>query len=381
MRITFITAVNLPSKWAHTIQVMKMAQAFKQIGHNVELITACSFKHWRNDVTESIWDNYGISTPFMLTRLPLYALVQKEKKHNCGRFSYGYLSAILAKRRKTDLLFARDYLAPYWSAKIGIPTIAETHAEPDKNYQKQKLYVTTKLNTFKALVTISEILAKQYIKAGVPEDKVIVEQDGVDLSAFSSINEEDVRKTKKDLLRKQNAVALYAGHLYDYKGIPLILNVARSFPDVSFVLVGGWNNDIERIRKSILDSGLKNLILTGFVPNKEIPMYLKAADILLLPYSGKHHQASTTSPLKLFEYMAAKRPIVASAIGNVMNVLVHNHNSFLFNPDDEEGFFEGIMSTLSNKNNAVKWAHQAHKDVQRYDWRQRCRRIIEFAGY
>lgn len=381
MKLAYITAANIPSKWAHSIQVMKMAQAFQQIGNDVELMIACSFKEWRNEVSEEIWEHYGISARFRLTRLPLKKLVQKEGRRDYGRFSYGYFSALLAKRRRADLVFARNYMAPYWSSRMGIPTIAETHAEPDENYQKKKLYEATKMDSFKALVTISETLAEQYIKAGVPGKKIIVEQDGVDLSVFSSINEKEIEETRAVLLNGRKAVALYAGHLYDYKGIPLILRAAKKLPEVSFALVGGWDKDIERVRRSAADLGLKNLELTGFVPNKNIPVYLKAADVLLLPYSGKHHQASTTSPLKLFEYMAAGRPIVATAIENVVDVLTHNENAFLCSPDNPASFIEGIKSTLLNKNKAVQLVQQAQRDVQRYDWKKRCKRVLEFCGY
>jgi glycosyltransferase involved in cell wall biosynthesis len=380
MNITYISAIDIPSKWAHSIQVMKMAQAFQQTGHEVELISACSFKDWSKDVSASVWEHYGISTPFKLTRLPLSRLVQIEKKRNCGRFSFGYFSALLAKRKKTDIVYTRNYLAPYWSARLGIPTVAETHSDPDDYYQKQRLYEATRMDSFKALVTISEILAEGYVKAGVPEEKVVVEQDGVDLSVFSSADEKEIQKVRAHLLNGKRTVALYAGHLYDYKGIPLILEAAGKLPDVSFVLVGGWDDDVERVRRSAEELGLKNLSLTGFVHNNKVPVYLRAADVLLLPYSGKHHQASTTSPLTLFEYMASSRPIVATNIGNIVNVLRDGRNAILCNPDDAGGFKDAIKKVLSDRGEAGLWAKEAQRDVQIYDWKHRARRILEFSG-
>lgn len=381
MKLSYITAGNIPSRWAHSIQVMKMAHAFKQTGHDVEMISSCSIKDWHKDISNIVWEHYGITTPFRLTRLPLDRLVASEQKKNLGRFSYGYCAALLAKYRKTDVLFARDYLAPYWSSMMGLSTIAETHAEPDNTYRKKKLYEATHMDSFKALITISDLLAEKYVQIGVPEKKILVEQDGVDMSLFSSINEVAVAIVRRELLENRKAVVLYAGHLYDYKGIPLILKIAKELPNISFVLVGGWDSDVKRVRILSEDAGLNNVKLTGFVPQSKIPVYLKAADILLLPYSGKHHQASTTSPLKLFEYMASERPIVASSISNVINVLNHNSNAILCLPDSVESFIDGIRDLHADKDKTRRLAQQALKEVQRYDWRERANRILKFARF
>lgn len=382
MKITYVTSINIPSRWAHSMQIIKMAQAFQQIGHEVEMVSCCSLKEWRSGINKAlVWDHYGVSTPFRITRIPIYKLSKMKQKQSSGPFSFSRLAAYYAKLKKTDLLFAREYLTPYWSAKMGIPTIAESHSEPDGSFQKRRLFEASKMDSFSRLITISELLAEKYVQAGVPEKKILVEQDGVDLSMFSSINSAEIGKIRGDLLEGRKAVALYAGHLYDYKGIPLILDAAQKLPEISFVLVGGWDKDIERIKRQSLEAGLKNIKLTGFVPQSKIPVYLGAADVLLLPYTGKHFQASTTSPLKLFEYMASGKPIVAAALNNIKNVLVHDKNAVLFEPDNVEEFIERIDNLLSDKQRSSILARQAWEDVQKYDWGKRAQRILRLSGF
>src|SRR3972149_8245290 len=195
------------------------------------------------------------------------------------------------------------------------------------------------------------------------------------MALFSSVNEVEVGSIRRDLLENNKAVVLYAGHLYDYKGIPLILRIAKELSNITLVLVGGWEADIKRVRILCGDAGLNNVKLIGFVPQSKIPVYLKSADILLLPYSGGHHPASTTSPLKLFEYMASEKPIVASSISNVIKVLNHNENAILCIPDKVECFIDGIRVLLADKEKAHRLAQQALKEVQKYDWRERGNRI------
>ncbi|HCR19677.1 MAG TPA: hypothetical protein DIU35_19555 [Candidatus Latescibacteria bacterium] len=379
MNVAFVTAAEIPSRWANSIQVIKMAQGFRELGHDVDLITAGSYKQWKTDDSGPIWEHYGVSTPFTLSHLPLRPLLKLEKKLDCGRLSYGYLVSRWKQRRNVDLVFARNYIAPYWSAKLGIPTIAESHADVDNFYQKHRLFEAARLPSFRALVTISDRLAADYAEAGVPTNKIIVEQDGVDLSLFKHTDPSQVQGLRKSLLRHKRAIVLYAGHLYDYKGIPTILNTAEILTDVSFILVGGWEHDIERVQQQVTARKLGNVHLQGFVPNRNIPAYLKAADILLLPNSAEHAQSHTTSPLKLFEYMASGTPIVASEIQNVKHVLRQRENAVLFQPDNAHSLAEGIETSLKTPEDAARWASHAETDAHQYSWSERVRRIIEFA--
>ena len=162
---------------------------------------------------------------------------------------------------------------------------------------------------------------------------------------------------------------------------PLILEAAKKLPQVTFSLVGGWDTDVERVRSAGESLGLKNLFLSGFVKNSEIPIYLLAADVLLLPYDPLHFQAKTTSPLKLFEYMGAGRPIVASSIRNVGQVLTNKKNAILYHPSRKNEFIEGIQYILKNKDEAARLARQAREDSSQYEWKKRCERILQFSGY
>lgn len=133
--------------------------------------------------------------------------------------------------------------------------------------------------------------------------------DAVDFDKFSKRPH-----TFKSILPENLVNILYAGHLYDYKGIPEILKAAKQLPDFLFHLVGGLDADIERQRERIRESKLENVILHGMQPHTEIPKYLWIADVLLLTHTMNHPSAQFTSPVKLGEYLASGTPTIVADI-------------------------------------------------------------------
>ena len=114
--------------------------------------------------------------------------------------------------------------------------------------------------------------------------------------------------------------------------------------------------------------------VVGHKPYSEIPYWLKAADVLILPNSGKEEISKHwTSPLKLFEYMASKRPIIASDLPSLSDVL-NESNALLIEPDNPERIAEAIKNVLKDSNFSVKISNQAFQDVQHYSWRKRTER-------
>jgi glycosyltransferase involved in cell wall biosynthesis len=145
-----------------------------------------------------------------------------------------------------------------------------------------------------------------------------------------------------------------------------------------FLLVGGLQKDVERSKAECKARSLENVHFTGFVSHHRIPTYLFAGDVLILPNSANHPLSETTSPLKLFEYMASKRPIVASALGNISSVLQHKKNALLAKPDDPQSFITGIKYLFEHPSVATALADRAYEKVQYFDWDERAKRILEF---
>lgn len=118
--------------------------------------------------------------------------------------------------------------------------------------------------------------------------------------------------------------------------------------------------------------------MVGHRPHQEIPYWLKAADVLVLPNSAKEKISRFyTSPLKLFEYMASGTPIVASDLPSIREVL-NEKNAVLVKPDSPEFLTAGIMKVLENPYLSDKISKQAFQDVQNYTWEKRAEKILRF---
>ena len=232
------------------------------------------------------------------------------------------------------------------------------------------------------LINYHESIKQEHARRGVPIDKILVLENGVDIQRF--LVEDDNTFWKRELnLDPQKMYAIYSGHLYLDKGIDVIIAVAerlQSRTDVEFILVGGldkWRRHWERYCQQ---RQINNVRFTGFVPNAQVPQYLKAADCLLLPYrldmEHKVMDIHTTSPIKLFEYMAAKRAIIATGIPSVSKVLQHNRNALLAEPGDLDTFSKLIERVLDRPELNQYLGSRAYSDVQQFTWEERCKTIL-----
>jgi len=186
----------------------------------------------------------------------------------------------------------------------------ESHTPNIKHPDLQRVIKLSHSKYFKGLVTISDILKQNFMKAGIPKDKILVLQDGVDIESFQNIEKTEARANLG--LPQDKSIIMYCGHLYKGRGIEYILDAAKILKDVMFIIVGGFPSDVSYWKKYANDMGLVNVVFTGFVENGMVPTYLKAADVLLMPYTRDMPTYKWMSSLKLFEYMAAGRPIIAT---------------------------------------------------------------------
>ena len=147
--------------------------------------------------------------------------------------------------------------------------------------------------------------------------------------------------------------------------------------EVGDVIVGGVPPDLDRIRR--LAGARRNVRTTGHRPPAEARRYLAAADVAIIPFSGATIIAREhTSPLKMFEYMAAGVPIVASDLPSLREVLRHEHNALLVPPDDNAALAAAIERLLSDHELAARLAGTARNEVADCTWNRRAAGIVGF---
>jgi glycosyltransferase involved in cell wall biosynthesis len=174
-------------------------------------------------------------------------------------------------------------------------------------------------------------------------------------------------------------IIMYTGHLYDWKGTQVLANSAKYLPEnYLIVFIGGTQHDVKKFKEKNADLIKSNKIFVlGYKAPQEISDYLNSADVLVLPNSAKDKKSRWTSPLKMFEYMASEKPILASDLPSIREVLNEN-NAVFFKPDDPQDLADKIKYILDNFDLAEKISTQAKIDVQNYTWDKRAEKIINF---
>jgi glycosyltransferase involved in cell wall biosynthesis len=182
-------------------------------------------------------------------------------------------------------------------------------------------------------------------------------------------------------LPSAGCIVCHCGHLYPGRGIEETVDALPSLPGVRLLLVGGTPEDIERLRARAAARGVPDRVrFEGSVPNGKIPLYLRAADALIMPYTSRTPTVRAMSPLKMFEYMAAGRPIVATDFPAVREVLRDGENALLVPPDSAESIAAGIRRILDDPDLAGRISHRALQDVREYAWERRAEKILDVLG-
>ncbi len=372
MRIVYISKSIIPSRTANSIHVMKMCQAFSDNGHDVVLLSPHQKKQYEKGVN-NIYDYYGVKNNFAIKKL----------WHPDFKFgSFFYLLSIfyyLLTNNNFQLVYGRFlhgcYVATFFKNKV----IFESH-ENVITMKNHRLIIFKKLiksKYFKKLIVISQALKKIYLENGyLSNDKIQVEHDGAD--EVKDLN------SRIKLLGNENSLKVgYVGHLYKGRGIDLIIECATLMKEVTFHIVGGTNKDIDKWKNLTKKINLTNIFFYGFVSPKNSVNYRNSFDILLAPYTkqvsvfGLNDTGNTSnfmSPLKIFEYMAHQKAIIASDLPVLREVLNPN-NSILIEPEDTSSLVNAIL-LFKSKDLREKFGANALKDFKRFTWTNRADRLI-----
>jgi glycosyltransferase involved in cell wall biosynthesis len=219
-------------------------------------------------------------------------------------------------------------------------------------------------------VVISEGLRKLLLEKGEAPEKITVAHDGFDPSTFSGLPTKQEARNKLGL-NQNEFLLVYAGHLYPWKGVDSLAAAFKDIPEgVRLLIVGGYSDDIARIKAAAGEAPRVQFV--GQVPREEVSTWLAAADATLLPTSSKFEIGkSYTSPLKLFEYLAAGLSVLASDVPSSHEVLDESVATF-FQPDDAEDF----LKKLDEMRKRAWPAERSKEKVKPYSWAERGKRII-----
>lgn len=340
MKIYYVVNARLPSDKAYGIQIEKMHAAFRAAGVDVALV----HPH----------------------RLPggLYAQGRGWFTISATGFMLYSFARLLFRRLRGEqfLIYTIDMdTFSYALLPLIAPTFAETHSPKPPTFPNRFFFarVCGVIATTKAT---RDTLLRTF---ALSPERVIVEPNGVDAERFKGTSKEEART--RLALPPDKKIALYIGRFYAWKGLEVLPRAFSGIPDVLGYVVGGDQKEFEAVTESTVP---KNMYFAGARPNAEIPLWLSAADALIVLGTARNEDSMKyTSPMKVFEYMAAERPIVASRT-NALREVLGPDEAYWYEPDDANSLAHALEAAVSGP------AKQGN--AERYDWSARARRIVHF---
>lgn len=378
MKIVCISASAVPSSTANSIQAMKACHALAQLGHGVRLLVpSLPAPRGRGDGSESLSSFYGLSTPF-----------QVEWLSGSPRRFFTWRALRRAAQLRTELVYTWVPQSAVFALLHRLPVILELHDLPAGRVGPMWYRLFLRLPGKKRIMVITRALISaldEVYGTHLPPSNVILAPNGVEAERFVNLPSPPEARHLTGL--PEAPTVLCAGHLYAGRGADLFLKLAGALPQTRFVWAGGSPEDVEAWRARASSRSLVNVAFLGFVPNEQLPLYLAAADVLLMPYarsiaisSGGGNSALISSPMKMFEYLAAGRPILASDLP-VFREVLNESNAALCPPEDAATWAVTLCDLLDNPKKREALSAQARADSARYTWVERARRALDgFVG-
>ena len=390
-RIVMVANARIPSERAHPLQIMHMAAGFAAGGATVLLAYARRANTAAMRAVSDPFDYAGVPRSFALVGLPTVDAIKRVTidwpaldhgpirlvAHLLQLWSFAIAALTLVRRWRPNVIYSRDLL-PLMVLRLLLGQPArfcfEVHTVPRSRLSAAlHLWAARRMD---AVIAITEGLRHWYLDAGFDPLRLYVAPDAVNIEAFATRDRGAARAEVG--IPGDAPVACYLGHLYPWKGVDTLVEAASyAAPDIQWIIVGGIPPDLDRIR--VAASDLPNVHVTGHLPPDDARQYLMAADVAVIPFSARQVIAREhTSPLKLFEYMAAERPIVASDLPSLREVLQDAHNALLVAPDDPSALAAAVTRLLADPALAARLAQAARLEVESRTWTRRAAAIREF---
>lgn len=325
--------------------------------------------------------------PIHLIHLPLvrplsYALLS---------FARGLMRALVIR---PDIVYYRWMDSPHALilAKIlRVPCVCEVNGEPVPQWPGsqnkfvrwvKQLSAQVVLKRCDRIVVLTEglrtLIQERY---GVPLERIVVLPSGTDVQRFAGRDAVACR-LELGLLPNRPYIG-FVGSFYRYQGLACLLDamilVKQACPAVELLLVGD-GEATEELKQRANEMGFGGSITwAGRIPYWEVPTWIGAMSVCVAPFRGDRGEAS---PVKLFDYLACQRPVVASAIPSVVSTFTPDSGVQLVQPDDPRPLADAILSLLKDPSLCTALGKQGRQFVEeRFSWTVIVERLRQWVGH
>jgi glycosyltransferase involved in cell wall biosynthesis len=296
----------------------------------------------------------------------------------------------LFRRRRYASIYVREVICAYWLARwlrplTGTGVVYEVHELESRNPSRAKGRLwqpilraldRVLLSRADGVVSLTSTFAREVEQLGwrrVGEIEVL--PDAYDGQLYGPMEQDRGRRAAGIPLEQQ--VVVYSGLTFSYRGLEHLLaamaQLAPRFPRLWLYLVGGRSKEIAGLQQEAQRLAVaERVVFVGTVSQQQVPAYLAAADMLVIPGTVS---GASASPLKMFEYMAVERPIVTIDIPALREIL-DDDAAYFVPPGNETALAEALERVLLRPEEARQRAAQARERAADYTYRRRAERLL-----
>ena len=397
MKILYFADIRLPLERANGIQTMETCHALAGRGHDVRLVVRPDthtpsrdpFEYYGLEPTSRLVVEQAPAMGPQVARRVGYLAYAAARATGGGHADVAMTrdlavaSLLLRLPARAPIVYESHGYAPEVSAAL--PELVSTARPPDRaklaRLARRESYVWQHADGY---VTITRGLAEALTTRFGTRARLAVVPDG---TRITRQHPHPGTVAHPGTLAPSGTLApgplapcsiAYAGHLYPWKGVDVLLEAIARVPDVRALVVGGHEQEPDLARLRTLAAGLRigdRVTFTGHVPPSAVASQLARADIVALPNPASAISTHSTSPLKLFEYMAAGKAIVASRLPSLGEVLTDEVNALLVTPGDPEALAAGISRLVNDPALRARLGGAARDAVAEYSWDRRAERL------
>jgi glycosyltransferase involved in cell wall biosynthesis len=368
MKLVYFTSKTFPASTADHHFVLQMSRAFTSLLHeDFLLVVGAERNDELRDIPHHSFDLKMIRGKRLFIFFKSLSLVFRKKLYTADTVFFTNDRPLLRMLFFWKRFFCFKYLV-----------VSDWHMIREGDGEKEIIQKSDRL------ITTTEHLKDLMVsRFRVPEKKILTVYGGVDLDIFANITDSPEILRKRLNLPIRDFLVGYVGYYKTMgmsKGLDTMIEALAFIPDesVKMVFVGGNSAEIAEYSTLAKEKGVfDRVIFVPIVPSETLALYEKAADVLVVPYPDRPHYREYGFPMKTYEYLAAKKPVIYSDLPIIAEVL--SDCAVSFKPGNAEDLAEKILEIKNHPERVKELIARGYEKASDCTWKKRAEKIIAFA--
>ena len=389
-KLLYISMMRMPTEKAHGLQIAQNCEAFADAGYELTLWVS---RRWNTRQMRQMKDPfayYGLRPNFTIRYLPCIDLFPLFPPNSRGArlafyllmLSYSLVMTALLLMTRADVYYSREEallaLLSWLKPKSSLAYEAHLLSSSRRGAALTR-YVTARVGS---IIAITPQLREDLIRQrGARPERTLAAHDGIRQARFATLPAQSAARQQIGWDESAFIVG-YVGRLHTIgidKGVGTLISALSQVKGAHLALVGGPDDMAEALHRQWLELGLpdERFLYVGHVSPADVPCYMSAFDVCAMPFPHTPHFSFYASPLKLFEYMASHRAVVASDLPAWSDVVSHGESALLVPPADSAALAESIDRLRRDPDLRRRLAEKARQRVMaHYTWAARAKKIL-----